>query len=164
MQSEASWVLSEAGVSTTWINCPFSKEPAGAKSPCAGRLGGTRFLVRLTRDHIPQHGSVSDLALGFSHVTSEGGSYATVLMDLVEELACQQKLVSTGQMLGHAVAHEIGHLVMGVNSHSTNGLMRAGWKANELRAMAERHLLFSKQEGERMRIRIAMYDYAVQSP
>ena len=120
--------------------------------------------MRLTRDHVTHHGSIWDTTMGIAHITPNGGSYATVLMDPVEELACQQKLVSTGQILGHAMAHEIGHLVMGVNSHSTSGLMRAGWKANELRAMAERHLLFSKQEGERMRIRIAMYDDAVQSP
>src|SRR5712691_7393321 len=81
MQSEAGWVLSKAGISTTWIGCPFSTEPAEANSPCAGRLGGTRFLVRLTHDHIPHHGSSgSDMALGFSHVTSDGGTYATVLM------------------------------------------------------------------------------------
>jgi hypothetical protein len=158
MQSEAGWVLSEAGISSTWIDCPFSAEPAEANSPCSGQLGGTRFLVRLTHDHIPHHGSVSDTALGFSHVTSDGGSYATVMMDLVDELAGHQELVSKGQILGHAVAHEIGHLVMGLNSHSPRGLMRSGWKANELRDMAERHLLFSKREGERMRMRIAVHD------
>jgi hypothetical protein len=36
--------------------------------------------------------------------------------------------------------------------------MRAGWKASELRDMAERHLLFSKRESERMRTRIALHD------
>jgi hypothetical protein len=161
MQSEAGWVLSKAGISTTWIGCPFSTEPAEANSPCVGRLGGTRFLVRLTRDHVTHHGSIWDTTMGFAHITPNGGSYATVLMDPVEELTREQQLVSQAQILGHAVAHEIGHLVMGLNSHSPRGLMRAGWKANDLRDMAERHLLFSKREGERMRVRIAMYDDAV---
>ena len=102
--------------------------------------------------------------MGFAHLTPNGGTHATVLMDPVEELAQEQQLVSKAQILGHAVAHEIGHLVMGLNSHSPRGLMRAGWKANDLRDMAERHLLFSRREGERMRIRIAMYYDAVQSP
>src|SRR6266849_246771 len=66
MQSEAGWVLSKAGISSTWIDCPSSTETAEANSPCAG-LGGTRFLVRLTHDHISRHGSVSNGALGFSH-------------------------------------------------------------------------------------------------
>jgi hypothetical protein len=156
MQSEAGWVLSKAGISITWVDCPFSTEPAEANSPCAGRLGGTRFLVRLTRDHVTYHGScVSDMALGFSRVTPDGGSYANVQVDLVEEVAWQRQRVSTGQVLGHAVAHEIGHMLMGSNSHSPRGLMRAAWKDNELRDMAARHLLFSRQEVERMRDRVA---------
>ena len=164
MQSEAGWVLSKAGISTTWIDCPFSTEPTEASSPCAGPLGGTRFLVRLTRDHITRRGSIWDTALGFTHVTPDGGSYATVLLDPVEELTREQQLVSQAQILGHAVAHEIGHLLMGMNSHAPRGLMRAGWKANELRDMAERHLLFSTREVERMRTRIALHNDVVQSP
>jgi hypothetical protein len=98
------------------------------------------------------------MALGFSHVMPDGGAYATMLMDEVEKLASQQKLVSIGRILGHAAAHEIGHLVMGSGSHSPRGLMRAGWKANELRDMAERRLLFTQQEGERMRVSIALHN------
>jgi hypothetical protein len=76
-----------------------------------------------------------------------------VLMDRVEELAREQQFVSKAQILGHAVAHEIGHLLMGTNSHSPHGLMREGWKVNDLREMSQRHLLFSKEEVERMRAR-----------
>src|SRR5215831_8669297 len=86
MQSEAGLVLSKAGISTTWIDCPFSIESDEANSPCAGRLGGTRFLVRLTRDHVAHHGSIWNGTLGFAHITPDGGGYATVLMDPVEEL------------------------------------------------------------------------------
>jgi len=95
------------------------------------------------------------MALGFSRVTPDGGSYANVQMDLVEEVAWQRQRVSAGQVLGHAVAHEIGHMLMGSNSHSPRGLMRAAWKDNELLDMAARHLLFSRQEVERMRARVA---------
>jgi hypothetical protein len=155
MQSEASWVLGKSGISTTWIDCPFSSEPAEANSACGGPLGGTRFLLRITHDHLSPLGSVWDTGLGFAHVTSEGGGYATLLMDRVDDLARQQQLVSKGQILGHAAAHELGHLLMGSNSHSSRGLMRAKWKANELQDMAERRLLFSREEAERMRVRIA---------
>src|SRR5262249_31066858 len=136
VQSEAGWVLSQAGISTTWIDCPFSKEPPDATSPCGAPLNGARFLVRLTRNHVTHHGPIWDTALGFAHVTPDGGRYATVLMDPVEELTREQQLVSQAQVLGHAVAHEIGHLLMGTNSHAPRGLMRAGWRTNELRDMA----------------------------
>jgi hypothetical protein len=58
------------------------------------------------------------------------------MMGAVEELARGQQLVSKGQILGHAVAHEIGHLLMGTNSHSSRGLMRGNWKVDALHEMA----------------------------
>ena len=107
--------------------------------------------MRLTRNHVTYHGPVWDTALGFAHVTPDGGRYAAVLMDPIEELTREQQLLSEAQVLGHAVAHEIGHLLMSTNSHAPRGLMRAGWRTNELRDMAERRLLFSHEEAERMR-------------
>ena len=35
-------------------------------------------------------------------------------------------------ILGHAAAHEIGHLLLGSNSHSPFGLMRARWSGQDL--------------------------------
>jgi len=36
-------------------------------------------------------------------------------------------------LLGRAVAHEIGHLLMGTNQHSASGIMRARWSRCDLR-------------------------------
>jgi hypothetical protein len=87
MQAAAGHVLGKAGISTTWVDCPFSTAPADPHSPCGEPLGGTRFLVRITRDRVTHHGSIWDATLGYAHVTADGGTYATVLMDRVEELA-----------------------------------------------------------------------------
>jgi hypothetical protein len=154
MQSEASFVLGKAGISTKWVHCPFSTEPTEPASPCGGPLGGTRFLVRITRDRGPTQGSVWDTALGFARITPDGGSYAILMMDPIEELSRQHSM-PVGRILGYAAAHEIGHMLMGSHSHSPRGLMRAKWTTNEWRDLAERRLLFSKQEVERMRAGMA---------
>jgi len=154
MQSESEWVMGKAGISIKWVDCPFSTEAADPGSPCGGTLGGTVFLVRITSAHVPNQGRIWDTTLGFTRITPDGGSYATVLIDRVEELAREQQVVSKGQILGYAVAHELGHILMCSTSHPPRGLMRAGWKANELRDMAQRRLLFSAEEAERMRGRI----------
>jgi hypothetical protein len=155
MESVAGWVLGKAGIVPAWVDCPFSTERAEASSPCGKPLGGIRFLLRITHDHVPAQESVWHTSLGMAHITPEGGTYAILLMDLIETLAREQQIVSKGQILGHAAAHEIGHLLMGSNSHSPHGLMRAGWGTKELQDMAERRLLFSNSEGNRMRVRIA---------
>ena len=74
MQSEAEWVMGKAGISIKWVDCPFSTEAADPGSPCGGTLGGTVFLVRITRDHVPNQGRIWDTTLGFTRVTPEGGS------------------------------------------------------------------------------------------
>jgi hypothetical protein len=51
----------------------------------------------------------------------------------------------TAIILGHAMAHELGHLLLGTNSHSSDGLMRAQWNRGDLAEAARGNLLFSAQ-------------------
>jgi hypothetical protein len=39
--------------------------------------------------------------------------------------------LDSGLLLGHVIAHEIGHLFLPYDSHSPTGLMRAGWDRNQ---------------------------------
>jgi hypothetical protein len=57
-------------------------------------------------------------------------------------------------LLGSAMAHEIGHLLKGSNSHSPQGLMSAHWYANELRAAAMGSLDFTADDAVLMRPRL----------
>jgi hypothetical protein len=59
----------------------------------------------------------------------------------------------TAIILGHAMAHELGHLLLGMNSHSRDGLMRAQWNRGDLAEAVRGNLLFSAQESTRMRSR-----------
>jgi hypothetical protein len=56
-------------------------------------------------------------------------------------------------MQGYAVAHEIGHLLLGSHSHSLVGIMRARWGRKEL-ARAERELLFLREQAELIRTEV----------
>jgi hypothetical protein len=57
---------------------------------------------------------------------------ATVYADLAERVALRAG-VAPRPVLGRAIAHEIGHLLLNSNSHPATGLMRAGWSQRELR-------------------------------
>jgi hypothetical protein len=54
-----------------------------------------------------------------------------------------------------AVAHEVGHLLMGTAAHSPRGLMRALWSEREIHRSVEADWEFSSHEALRMRERIA---------
>jgi hypothetical protein len=59
--------------------------------------------------------------------------------------------VSKPQILGHAIAHEIGHLLLNQQVHSAHGIMRGEWGIADFRDMISGMLLFSPQQAEFLR-------------
>jgi hypothetical protein len=54
-------------------------------------------------------------------------------------------------LLGRAIAHELGHLLLGRSRHSSNGLMRAVWSQEEIRGTRPAGWQFSTAEAAQMR-------------
>jgi hypothetical protein len=54
--------------------------------------------------------------------------------------------VSMGQVLGHAIAHELGHVLLNQQVHSAHGIMRGEWGLIDLRDAADGLLLFTPQQ------------------
>ena len=93
--------------------------------------------------------------LGSSMVDLEGqaGTLATIYEDRVASLATEAH-VDSGRLLGRAIAHEIGHLLLGTAGHAPAGLMRACWLTGELRRDWPPDWMLSAPEGARMRWRL----------
>ena len=144
----AAGVLAAAGIDIHWLVCgpgDSSTHPAG----CAAPLAHDELAVRLVR----MAGTPSargELRLGYSLVDrlAARGTLATVYVDRVEWLASQARCdgarsrgcnaetaggCKAATLLGFAVAHEVGHLLLGANTHGAAGLMRAVWSPRELR-------------------------------
>jgi hypothetical protein len=65
--------------------------------------------------------------------------------------------VSLASILGHGVAHEIGHLLLGTNSHAETGIMRARWQSEELASVSKGALFFSSNQSQEMRNKLATW-------
>jgi hypothetical protein len=50
------------------------------------------------------------------------------------------------QLLGHVMAHEMGHLLLPYGAHSIAGLMRPAWDRSQVRAAAEGLLTFTPDQ------------------
>lgn len=151
VQAEA--ILASAGLSALWTECPTGKSPR-FPGPCATILEPGELVVRIAREArvmLPQ----SRLTLGYSLLDREtgSGSFATVYMDRVESLARDSRTNAT-VLLSRAIAHEIGHLLLGTAEHSPAGLMRATWTAAELRLDRAEDWVFSP--AERWQVREAL--------
>src|SRR5215467_13630853 len=59
-----------------------------------------------------------------------------------------------GVILGHLAAHELGHLLLGVGSHSPHGIMHVPWRLKELDVIVQGLLVFTPQQAESMRTNI----------
>jgi hypothetical protein len=63
------------------------------------------------------------------------GLHAVVMYDRIAEIARSR---SIGTLLGHVIAHEITHLLQGVELHSDRGLMKGHWSTRDITEMMYR--------------------------
>lgn len=61
--------------------------------------------------------------------------------------------IDTVIVLAHAMAHEVGHLLL-PHGHSATGLMRAGWDGQNLRLAVRAQLKFTPEQAELIRARL----------
>ncbi len=147
-------ILQNAGVSIAWLAC--SADVTAPWNPgCANLAGPLKITLHvLAKDTAIRLRHKSDV-FGLAAVGEEGefGCDAWVFYDQVKEAAAQTAL-SLPQIFGNVIAHELGHLMMGPNSHSRTGLMRARWSRQELLAADLGKLSFSDSESDQIRYSI----------
>jgi hypothetical protein len=148
-------ILRRAGIEVGWIECG-PRVTDDATGDCTRPLLWNEVVVRVVRSDAAADSRSRLTTLGFAFVdVNEGvGSLATVYADRVGVMA-KSAGVNPAELLGAAIAHEIGHLLLGTNEHASRGLMRASWQATELRRSLASQWLLAGNEGERMRKGIA---------
>ena len=88
---------------------------------------------------------------GVAFLSAEGtGCYSDVFYDRAMELHVNWN-VGLADTLGNVMAHELGHLLLGSNSHASTGIMRAHWQGEELRHLSWGRLSFTNQQADHMR-------------
>jgi hypothetical protein len=78
---------------------------------------------------------------------------AYVFFDRVREFA-DRGHVDASIVLGCATAHELGHLLLPVNAHTADGIMRAQWDSHMI-ARAGGSLSFAPDQARLLRLRVA---------
>jgi len=149
-QNVAARIFNHTGIDMVWRDCSLSSE--GTYAPdCERPQGATEIIVRLVPASAATRAQFGDGTLGIASQPEKGTpASASVFYDRVKELA-KGGGASIEVILGHAVAHEIGHLLLGSNSHSSKGLMRARWSWQDLQQAAGGELQFTRSEVARIR-------------
>jgi hypothetical protein len=152
--AEAARILRIAGITTEWRVHAFH-DPKAFASPVRFTFGPTDVAVRVMRTEMAALMDLEPDALGFAFPSQiDGiGTLALVLFDQIEERPRQP-----GLLMGHVIAHEIGHLLLGPNSHASNGIMRDPWTPTVLGDAYRGQLLFPPDQASLMRERLNVRD------
>ena len=146
--------LQAAAVNVVWRLCTTSRA-------CQRTLAPGELAIRIVRSPGPRRYQGA-LPLGDAMIdTGRGdGVLATVYSDRVEWLAREARADGC-TLLGRAIAHELGHLLMATASHGPVGLMRALWSRDEVRSerardwsLAPRDVLAIRRRVERGIVRL----------
>ena len=122
-------ILRRAEVTVDWVQCP-ARRTGSVPAICDTPPGNSEMVVRLVqgaekdRDKRPLGQPLLDRSRGT-------GVFATVFMNRVDRFA-EVAQYSRSIVLGRAIAHEIGHLILGTDDHSATGLMREIWTVEQL--------------------------------
>jgi hypothetical protein len=154
-KAEASRVYRHSGVEIEWLDCPLSPKEAGQFPACQLPPGPTRLAVRILSQSMAERMRQARDCFGFA-LYPEDGSFATlanVFAHHADQISNRHR-VRQGVILGHIVAHELGHLLLGAGSHSNSGIMHVPWLPKELEGVAQGSMMFTAGESEKMRVNI----------
>jgi hypothetical protein len=143
----AARTLAASRLDIRWSMCDVDVACRGV--PVHGEL-----IVRLVRGSETIDAEAA-LVLGEASigVGTARGVLATVYVDRVETMAARWE-TDAALLLGRAIAHEVGHLLLATNTHSHRGLMRPRWLPDEIRRNHAADWILTKEESEAIRRRI----------
>ena len=129
----AAHIFHEAGVEIAWAD-----------------TGPADFWLHLLKDK-PRR--LAPDTAGFTVLMPPGAataSYAGISYAVVTQQAAGLH-AAVSELLGAAIAHEIGHLILGPNSHAPGGIMAPRFRAREISLAGRGVLLFDSAQAKALR-------------
>jgi hypothetical protein len=150
-QERAGRILAQAGIRVEWLNCgtggPVVPDQFEVPSPCSSITYPSHLSVRIALTGSSRKEDVFGEA--FANVHGEGTHLYVYYAHIV---GCNaSKVLAEGELLGYVIAHEVGHLLLGTNSHGRGGIMQCRWEQAQLRNAAKGYLQFTPRQAFAMR-------------
>ena len=166
--AEAEKVMTEifrkAGVEIRWVDNDLTSQnklenPIDQESSHLFNIW-VNFYPRLMAERF----RLSSDVMGFAPGTQRNRDVVYVFYNRLEVVYQKQmnarsegildRIATMPQLLAHAISHEIGHVLLNIESHSETGIMRGNWDLNDLRDLAYGYLLFTKEQAPIIRAEV----------
>jgi len=130
----ASEILRAGGVEVRWVACHGA---AGRDDRCRQPLRTNESVLRLIPSTSDMTSEPASLGVTVLDTAGRRAVLSTVYAERVR-LVAQRAQVDEAQLVGRAMAHELGHLLLGTAGHGSAGLMRGFWPDEMLRSQSPR--------------------------
>jgi hypothetical protein len=149
-QAESIRIFRQAGIELSWLRCAVSDEEF-TKAPDDFTACAQAARAAIVRIQPKSSGAGAERP--HSKLAAAGEERVEVLYDMLQEFSADHGS-KPGLMLGHVMAHELGHLLLSEQSHASRGIMVPTFGAHAVHSAQRGHLLFTPQQGRRMRDRV----------
>jgi len=160
----AAAIFRQAGVATRWVEDGDTSDASTLSSVVENLNSHCNIYVAIQSQMMTDRLTVANNAMGLAPGSGPDRKLVYVFYDRVKDLARRQVAdkvrglvavrAGTGQILGEMIAHEIGHVLLNLPSHTETGIMRGYWDLKDLQLVAYGSLLFTKQQAEVIRAEV----------
>jgi hypothetical protein len=144
-QREASRIMGKAGLRLVWLECPRRPSTEDPQGPCQKAIEGTDIRLRVLA--APVKNKFDNTVFGFA---VHPGLASVYYEYAVRRAKSDDAVFETPIILGCVMAHELGHLLLGSNGHSSVGIMRPRWEPSQFRQLMMGGLLFTSEQSKQM--------------
>jgi hypothetical protein len=150
-EDEATRIYHALGVDLVWVDLS-----ARSTYPPPEMMSTLDITINVVSDVMAERKRAAGDVMGAAPGTPEQrGRLAYVFYRRVALLAHGAGNDAESKILGHVVAHEMGHLLLPANSHSPSGVMRADWDSQQLHRVVKGVLQFTPEQSELIRSNVS---------
>ena len=157
-EEEAARIFRQVGLEVIWTSCPTSDEEPQKHPTCNQVPDPLHLMLQIVPRSRVKGRFAHPSRVGVARIPHGVKGFGTIAaaydFRAVEQAA--RRVASRSAILGHIMAHELGHLLLGREQHADRGLMRGGWSREDLISMSQGSLLFHPEEAERIRAQMAV--------
>ncbi len=152
----AGQVFSASGIELSWFDVPLAHAELANSAGSPFNPGGAVVDVSILPRSMTALAKLPETTVGSTAMAHEGdcASFASVYYNRIER-EVRKTDASTAQILGYAIAHELGHMLLRTSHHASSGIMIARWGPVDLQRVAQGLLGFTPRQADYMRAEIA---------